>query len=131
MENIIGKWVAIPINDIKNRELDEFIHPDDLIYISHIIQPINLIIDYYDNYLKFKIDDYYCLRIKDSIIQESPKPEYFINDKVKTINSKGFLKYGMVRDFYWHVNLNKYIYILEIEGKINSKRYSSEDLNNN
>lgn len=128
MENIIGKWGAIPIKDLKNRELDIFVHPNDLENLDKLEQPVNLIIDFASDYIKLEINRSYSIRLKPTIVQEAQKPEYFINDRVKMMNSKGFLELGIVKDYYWHLKSNKYIYLLEVNGKMKSRRYYAEDL---
>jgi hypothetical protein len=128
MENLVGKWGAIPIKDLKNRELNIFVHPNDLESLDKLEQPVNLIIDFESDYLKLKINNSFSIRLKPAIVQEAQKPEYFINDKVKTINSQGFLELGIIKDYYWHLKSNKYIYLLEVNGKMKSRRYYAEDL---
>lgn len=131
MENLIGKWATIPINDIKKRELDSFIHSEDLDKIEFLTQPVNLIITDFGSFLELQLNEINSIRINPSILQISIKPDYFVNDKVKTINSKGNLEFGIVKDFYWHVNNGKYIYLLEVDGKMKSRRYFAEDLESN
>lgn len=131
MENLIGKWATIPINDIKKRELDSFIHSEDLDKIEFLTQPVNLIITDFGSFLELQLNEINSIRINPSILQISIKPDYFVNDKVKTINSKGNLEFGIVKDFYWHANNGKYIYLLEVDGKMKSRRYFAEDLESN
>lgn len=71
--NLLGKWGAIPLTHIKSRTLDNYIHPYDIVNINH---QLNL--------------ETSIIRIKPLIVQETPKPDFFINDKVKTVNSKTF-----------------------------------------
>jgi hypothetical protein len=128
MENLVGKWAAIPITELKKRELDRFVHPDDLESLEQLEQPVNLVIDIENGYIKLQINSNVSLRLKPEIIQATRKPEYFINEKVKTVNSKGHLEFGLIKDYYWHSNDGKYIYLLEVNGKMKSRRYYAEDL---
>jgi hypothetical protein len=34
----------------------------------------------------------------------------------------------VIKDFYWHSNDRKYIYMLEVNGKMKSRRYYADDL---
>lgn len=128
MENSIGQWATIPLNDLKKRELDTFIHPDDLEKVALLQQPVNLVIANSDDFLELQVGNTNSVRIKAAITQLAIKPDYFINDRVKTVNSKGSVETGLVKDFYWHMNSGKYVYLLEVDGKIKSRRYSAEDL---
>ena len=130
MENLTGKWGGIPLKDIKNQELNNFVHPDDINNLQFLKQPVNMINNIQNDYVNFTIDDTNFIRIKSTIVQEMKKPEYFINAKVRTLNSKGILEFALIKDFYWHVKDNKYIYLLEVNGKMKSRRYYAEDLEN-
>lgn len=128
MENLTGKWASIPLTNLKNKELNTFVHPDDLVSLDKLEQPVNLIIGFDKDYIKLEINSGVSIRLKPAIVQESRKPEYFINEKVKTVNSKGFLEFGVIIDYYWHLNDGKYVYMLEVNGKMKSRRYHAEDL---
>lgn len=128
MENLIGKWAEIPLTNLKKKELNTFVHPDDLEGLDKLEQPVNLIIGFDNDYIKLEINSSVSIRIKPAIVKESRKPEHFINEKVKTVNSKGFLEFGVIKDYYWHSNDMKYIYLLEVNGKMKSRRYHAEDL---
>jgi hypothetical protein len=127
MENIIGRWGAIPLTELKKRNLDDYVHIDDVDKINSITQPVNLIIGIDNDYLLLKLDNQYNIRIDSKIVQERSAPDYFIGDKVQVLNSKGSVEIGTVNDFYWHSNAQKYIYLLEVNGKIKSRRYFAED----
>lgn len=128
MENLIGKWAEIPLTGLKKKELNTFVHPDDLEGLDKLEQPVNLIIGFDNDYIKLEINSSVSIRLKPAIVRESRKPEFFINEKVKTVNSKGFLEFGVIKDYYWHSNDMKYIYLLEVNGKMKSRRYYAEDL---
>jgi len=128
MEHLIGKWAAIPMTNLKKKELNIYVHPDDLESLDKLEQPVNLIIGVDNDYIKLEINSDVSIRLKRIIIRETPKPEYFIDQKVKTINSKGFLEFGVIKDFYWHSNDRRYIYLLEVNDKMKTRRYYAEDL---
>jgi hypothetical protein len=128
MENLIGKWVNIPLTNLKDLKLTRFVHPDDLESLERLVQSVNPVIGIDNYYIKLEINSGVSIRLKPEIVKKASKPEFFINDKVKTINSKGFLEFDVVKDYYWHVKDNKYIYILEVNGKVKSRRYHAEDL---
>lgn len=128
MENNTGKWASIPVTNLKNKILNDYVHPDDLENLDKLEQPVNRIIGIDNDYVKLEISSGLSIRVKPAIVKECRKPEYFINDKVKTINSKGFLEFGVVKDYYWHSNDQKYIYSLEVNGKMKSRRYYADDL---
>jgi hypothetical protein len=128
MENLIGKWAAIPITGLKERRLDRFIHPDDLESVEQLEQHVNPITGIENGYIKLQINSNVSIRLKPEIVDKTQKPEYFINEKVKTINSKGFLEFGVAKDYYWHLKDNRYVYSLEVNGKLKSRRYYAEDL---
>ncbi|MCF6407343.1 hypothetical protein L3C95_30895 [Chitinophaga filiformis] len=128
MENLIDKWATIPLTELRQKALNTYVHPDDLESLDQLEQPVNLIIGCEDDYIKLAINSGVSIRLKQIIVKESRKPEYFINEKVKTVNSKGFLEFGVIKDYYWHSNDSKYVYLLEVNGKMKSRRYHAEDL---
>jgi len=125
--NLVGKWGGIPIKGIKNGEYNKYIYPDDIDIIKDLEQPIVEIIGINEGYVIAKSSGY-TFRISPIIVQESKKPDFFINDKVKFHNSKGYLEFGIIKDLYWHTNNNKFIYLIEVNGKLKSRRYFAEDL---
>jgi hypothetical protein len=127
MENLIGKWGGIPIKGIKNGEYQNYIHPEDIYIMNNIQQPVVEIIGKNSGYLIIKSDNYIC-RIDPTIIQECKRPIFFINDKVKFLNSKDFIEFGIIKDLYWHNKDRKYVYNIEVNGKMKGRRYYDEDL---
>ena len=126
--NLVDKWGEIPIKGIKNGEFNKYIYPDDIGIIKNLMQPVVQLIGFNnEGYVVIKSDGY-TFRISPLIIQESKKPDFFIKDKVKLYNSKGYLEFGTIKDLYWHINNNKFIYLIEVNGKIKSRRYYAEDL---
>lgn len=128
MENLIGKWVNIPLTNLKDMKLNRFVHSDDLENLEKLVQSVNPVIAIDNDYIKLEVNTGVSIRLKPEIVREARPPQYFIDDQVKTINSKGFLEFGRIKDYYWHVKDNKYIYILEVNGKLKSRRYHAEDL---
>lgn len=131
MENLIDKWGAIPLKDLKNEELNNFVNAEDISMLHFLLQPVNPIIGVQGDYVILKIDNTHSIRLNSAIVQNAQEPDYFVGDKVKMLNSKGVLEYGEIKDFYWHVKDNKYIYLLEVNGKMKSRRYYVEDLESN
>jgi hypothetical protein len=127
MENLIGKWVAIPLTELKEGRLNDYIHPDDIFLVQELKQPVVETTEICDSFHKIKVGDKE-LRIKSTIIQSAQKPEFLLNENVKFKNSKDLIEFGIIRDFYWHVKDNKYIYKIEVNGKLKSNRYYAENI---
>lgn len=123
----IDKWGAIPITQIREGKFKDLIYPGDYRAIVQIQQPIVEIIGKNGGYLIIKSGNSVC-RISPSIVQDCKKPKFFVNDNVKFYNTKGYIEFGVIKDLYWHINNNQYIYIIEVNGKIKSKRYCDKDL---
>ena len=127
MENLIGKWGGIPIKRIKDGDFNNLIYPEDIILINNIQQPVVEIIGVYEDYLIIKSEKLTC-RINPIIVQVCEKPDFFVNDEVVFYNTKGSLEFGIITDLYRHTKRNKYIYIVEVNGKIKGRRYYVADL---
>lgn len=125
--NLVGKWGGIPLRDIKKRELDNYIYVSDLHKLKDLKQSIVECIDIDSGFLVLKSENI-IFRVSPIIFQSCKKPPFFIGDNVKVVNSKGNIEYGIVKDMYWHVKNNIYIYILEVNGKMKSRRYNEMDL---
>ncbi len=127
MENLIGKWVAIPLTELKDGNLNNYIHSDDIYLVQELNQPVVETTGIEGDFYKLKIGTKE-IRIKSTIIQNAQKPEFLINENVKFKNSKDVIEFGIIKDFYWHVKDNKYIYKIEVNGKLKSNRYYAENI---
>lgn len=127
MENFIGKWVAIPLSELKEGNLNNYIHSDDISLVQELKQPVVETTGREGDFYKLKLGDK-VLRIKSTLIQNAQKPEFLINENVKFKNSKDVIEFGIIKDFYWHMKDNKYIYKIEVNGKLKSNRYYAENI---
>lgn len=128
MEKFNDKWIDIPLQDIKNGEYIEYLHSKDIDKIDTIIQHVLKCIGNYNGYLVLEIDNNNSFRIKPNICKVTQAPNYFIGNEIKVLNSKGFLEFGIIKDFFWHSKRSKYIFSIEINGKIKSRSYFEEDI---
>lgn len=62
----------------------------------------------------------------DKIKPLSDSPEFDYNARVSPTNHPEIE--GKITRIYWHFDLKRYYYKIEINGKLKSKRYFSEDL---
>lgn len=53
-------------------------------------------------------------------------PEFAYNARVSPVNHPELT--GRIAKIYWHFDKQSYYYIIEIKGKLKSKRYFAEDL---
>jgi len=131
MENLIDKWGWISIDEIKSEHFKKYIHPQyvDKVENSNLSDSVFLCIESEkDEYLKLKSAEIELL-LKQQAFRVMPmNPTYKPLEKVKFLNSKGVLELGVVKKISWHNKDNKHLYILEVKGKIKSRRYSAEDL---
>lgn len=131
MENLIGKWGWVSIDEIRSDHFKKYIHPD---YINSIEN--TALSDYVFLCIAIEKDEY--LKLKSTEIEFSLKrqvfrlmpenPNYKPLERVKFINSKGLFEFGVVKKISWHNNDQKHIYSLEVDGKMKSRRYFAEDL---
>jgi len=126
--NTLEVWGFIPLSWIKERRYDEFIAVED---IEAFIQMRNNIVERVGSdgdYLIVESDGYRG-RLKPTIFNGVPrKPVAFLDEPVKFLNSKGALEYGIVKHIGWHDNDGHYLYSVEVNGKLKSRRYNENDI---
>ncbi|MCU0439114.1 MAG: hypothetical protein MUC49_14545 [Raineya sp.] len=134
MKNFIGKWGWVSIDDIHTEHFKQYIHPkhvnsiEKLTLIDHVFQCLDI---EKDGYLNLKSTET-SLLLKQEVFRLMPQePDFKPLQKVKFLNSKGFLEFGIVKKISWHNNEHKHIYLLEIDNKMKSRRYYGEDLQSN
>ena len=69
------------------------------------------------------------LILKRNVFRVMPvQPKFKPTEKVKFLNSKGFIEIGLVKGISWHNKDKKHIYSVEVNGKLKGRRYIEEDL---
>lgn len=64
MENLIGKWVGIPMTNLKKKALNIFVDFDDWESLDKLEQAVNLIIGFDNDYIKLAINSGVSIRLK-------------------------------------------------------------------
>jgi hypothetical protein len=134
MENLLGKWGWVSIDEIQSEYFKKYIHPEylnnvessilsDFVFLCIAIEK--------DEYLKLKSTEIEFLLKQQAFRTMPDNPKYRPLEKVKFLNSKGFLEFGVVKKISWHNSEGKHIYLLEVDGKMKSRRYYTEDLESN
>lgn len=122
MEDFLNKWIFYPW--LKNSNLDELIHPDDLNKISGI--GVVYCFDLSDGYLVVKDkSDFYRVKLE-GVARVLPSPEFVWNEIVCD-KSKPDIK-AQIDDFFWHHKKGKFLYYIKVNGKRKSKQFESEEL---
>jgi hypothetical protein len=129
MENLIGKWGGVNLNSILRYEQREYIHPDDWDILQNYpyVFSKHLCIGIEDKYAIIQFGNY-IFRVLSEIFQPALEPKYKPMVKVKFLNSKGLIEFGIIKGIHWHNKDEKYYYDLEINGKIKGRRYYDVDL---
>lgn len=132
MDDLIGKWGWVSVDEINSSNFKKYIHPKTLLIIEanrlsdSVFKCISVLTD---NYLKLKSTEIELILKKEVFRLIPVEPKFKPLEKVKFLNSKGFLEFGVIKSISWHNKENKPIYFIEVNGNVKTKRYSSEDLN--
>jgi len=126
-EQFVDKWGGIPLTDLKNRTLDKFVFTEDLEKLKKLKQPIVECIGIDSGFLVLKTESV-IFKVCPQIFHVCKKPFFFVGEKIKTINSKGNIEYGTIKDMFLRVKNNEYMYMIEVNGKIKSRRYNELEL---
>jgi hypothetical protein len=133
MENLIGKWGGTRLQNIVWNNQPEFVHPDDWENLKNYkyIKSLHKFISKSDDYLLIGFGET-KIRVVDSIFYPFDfTPKYTPFEKVKLINSKGELEFGIIAGIHWHNNDRIFYYDVEVNNKIKGRRYFDNDLESN
>lgn len=118
----INRWLYYPW--LKNSQMDNLIHPDDIKNIDGIgiVECLNV----NNGYLVIRNREL-IVRVKEEGIKRIlPKPSFSWNDNIFEISKPQNI--ATIEDFFWHHNKEEYLYYLSFSGKKKSKQYSSNEL---
>lgn len=125
----IDQWGGIPFFVIKQFQEKENIYPDDWIILENYdyVGCIHKCIGIFEDYLIVEFIGT-KIRIKESCFEIMPSPTFKPLEKVEYIDSKNRLQKGIIKRIYYHDNMGKYIYNIETNGKMKTRRYYADDL---
>ncbi len=122
------QWGFISLSCIQERQCDEFIAVEDIESFNKMINYVVKRVGVDGDYIVIESDGYRA-RLKPLLFRGLPrKPEAFLNDLVKLQNSKGHLEYGILRYIGWHNNNRHYLYRVEVNGVLKTRRYEEKDI---
>lgn len=122
------QWGFISLSWIQERRCDEFIAVEDIESFNKMINYVVKRVGEDGDYVVIESDGYRA-RLKPRLFSRVPrKPVAFLNDLVKLQNSKGHLEYGILRDIGWHNNNRHYLFRVEVNGQLKSRRYHENDI---
>ena len=129
MDNLTGKWGGADFHIILQEDEKNDIHQDDwnILQIYPYKHSIHQCIGYDEGFLVLQFG-YQQIRVKPNHFQVSDEPQFKPFERVKYLNSKGVLEYGIVKGIHWHNNERRFYYDIEVNGKMKSRRYYDEDL---
>ncbi len=114
---LVDRWIYSNVKGISNRDIKNYLEISG--WLIGILGVMRVLMYFIDNG-----------QSKHNLIMLA-NPKYKLLEEVKFLNSKGFLEFGVVKEIYWHNNQQKYIYLLEVNGEMKSRRYYTEDLESN
>jgi len=122
MTEYVNKWIYYPW--LKNNQLDELIHKDDIISIEGlgVVECIGI----EDGFLKVRNKNYVVRVNHKGVRQILPTPIFGWNDEVYEIINP-FVK-GKVEDLFWHHNNAEFLYYLSFDGRKKTKQYKVNEL---
>lgn len=85
-------------------------------------------IGYNDNFLILQFGDCRIRVLSSHFISLNIVPIHKPLEHVKFLNSKKVIEFGMIKGIHWHNNEQKFYYDIEVNGKMNRRRYSDADL---
>jgi hypothetical protein len=130
MENLVGKYGWISIDEFASKNFEEYIHPDYILIAqtNHLMDYVFVCTSILGNYAEFVSTEIKIL-LKSEVFRPMPfEPKFKPLENIKLFNSKGQIEFGIIKGISWHNNEGKHIYSVEVNGKIKSRRYFEEDL---
>lgn len=105
----------------------ELIHPEDLDSLQ-AFSPYGKVFEVIGRDEDYIFISYggQTFRVKPTLFQPVPRPAKRIGDVVR-VQLKGKTELGIVVEVQWHHQKSEPFYIIEIEGKLSSKRYWHHD----
>jgi hypothetical protein len=131
MENLIGKWGWVSIDEVKTENFKKYIHPESINILSSceltdfVFQCIGILSN---NFIILKSTEIEICIMREVFRIMPKEPDFYPNERVSVFNSKGILEHGIVKSIDWNNKESMHIYLIEVGGKIKSRRYSSKDL---
>ena len=126
----IDKWGGVNLRNIEVERERGVVYKEDvnLLLNYSYISNLHKCVDIYEEYL---VVEFYQIKIRIKpivfhFLDEIPKFNPF--EEVKYFNSKGVLKYGIIKGIHWHNNDKKFYYDIEVNGKMKTRRYYDVDL---